>query len=103
MRLYERSPVFWRKREPEMLDVVLNNAISVMLSHEKDSEEYARQVDRVIKLLELRVQHSAKSSVSKDTLATVGANLLGIIMIIKHESVNVITSKALSFVIKPRI
>ena len=40
------------------------------------------------------------SSVSKDAMLTVGANLLGIVLIIKHEHVNVITSKALGLVIR---
>ena len=42
------------------------------------------------------------SSVSKETLFTVGGNLVGIVMILKHEWANPITSKALGFVIRPR-
>jgi hypothetical protein len=43
-----------------------------------------------------------KTSVSKDTLATVGANLIGILMVIKHEHVNVITSRAMNLLMRPR-
>lgn len=36
--------------------------------------------------------------VSKDTLAIIGANIAGIVLILGHERLNVITSKALGFV-----
>jgi hypothetical protein len=38
--------------------------------------------------------------VSKDTLALVAGNLAGIMLIVSYERVNVLTSKALSFLIK---
>lgn len=38
-----------------------------------------------------------------DTLLIVGGNLLGIILILKHEKFDVIASKALGFVIKGRV
>ena len=41
--------------------------------------------------------------VSSDTLVIVGANLLGIILILKFEQLDIITTKALSFVIKGRV
>jgi len=41
--------------------------------------------------------------VSRDTLAVIGANLLGILMIIKHENVNVITSRAMGLILSPRV
>ncbi len=95
--------MFWKKEEPDLLDSVVTNAVSVLMLHKKESAEYARQLDNVIKLLELRVQRDTRSSVSKDTWANVGANLLGIFMIVKHEHVNVIASKALGFVTKTRV
>jgi len=42
------------------------------------------------------------SAISKDTIAVVGGNLLGIFMVIKHESVNVVTSRAMSLLLKPK-
>jgi hypothetical protein len=40
--------------------------------------------------------------VSPDTALLSATNILGILLIIRHEYVNVITSKAQSFVLKPR-
>lgn len=42
------------------------------------------------------------SSVSPDTILLVAANLLGILAVLQHERVNVVTSKALGFIVKPR-
>jgi hypothetical protein len=63
---------------------------------EKDSEAYGRMVDQMVKLQELR----HKGGISKETLATIGANLAGIIVILGHERANVIASKAFGLVKK---
>lgn len=65
------------------------------------SEEYAQALN-VVERLHKMIDKDKPSSVSKDTLITVAANLVGILLIIKHENVNVITSKALGFVMRPR-
>lgn len=41
-----------------------------------------------------------KPKISYETLALIGGNLLGIVMILNHERANVVASKALSFVAK---
>lgn len=53
--------------------------------------------------LDLKQQEADKPDrVSKDTLAIIAGNIAGIVMIIGYERVNVIASKALSFVMKSR-
>lgn len=91
------------KTYKRLLEEELERAITSLRGSLTDSEEYAKMLTAVERLHELlEEEHTPTNFVSKDTLAVVGANLLGIFMIIKHESVNVITSKALSFVIRPR-
>lgn len=53
-------------------------------------EEYDKLIER-------------KWKFSPDTLLVVGANLLGIVLILKHEKIDIISSKALSFVLKGRV
>lgn len=65
-----------------------------------DGEEYVQTLNYVERLHKMMGTHP--SPVSKDTLVTVGANLLGIMLILKHEWAHPITSKALGFVIRPR-
>lgn len=67
-----------------------------------DSEEYAKQLSIAERLHGL-VDKQDPPGVSKEVLVTVAANLLGIIMILKHETAgNFISSKALGFVIRAR-
>lgn len=86
--------------KPNPLDDKIAQEISRLLSDMKDqnrySEEYGSMVDQLTKLYEL---HS-RSRFSKDQLATIGANLLGMILVIKAEHVGIITTKAFSLVKK---
>jgi hypothetical protein len=95
------------KKEPpkiyqRMLEEELERAIAGLRTALTDSEEYAKMLRSVERLHEMLDEEKPRS-VSKDTMANVGANLLGIWMILKHERVNVIGSKALSFVTRTRI
>lgn len=63
---------------------------------DKETKEYASMVEQVVKLQELR----NKSRLSLDTVATVGANILGILVILNHERAHVIASKAFGLVKK---
>lgn len=84
-----------------MLESELERMIRRLNSEVPLSEEYAKTLTLVERLEEM-MEKEKPSSVSKDTLVTVAANLAGIFMIIRHEHVNVITSKALGFVIRSR-
>lgn len=66
-----------------------------------ESKEYATTLDTIAKLHKLKADEQPQR-VSPDTLVIVGANLLGIIMILSHERLNIITTKAASLVLKPR-
>lgn len=68
-----------------------------------DSPEYAKMVDQLTKLyalkeIDAKIDHPRR--VSADTLAIVGGNILGIVMIVGHERASVLTSKALTFLTK---
>lgn len=62
----------------------------------KNTKEYASMVDQITKLNELRT----KEKISKETWATIGANLGGIVAILFHERAHVITSKAFTLLKK---
>lgn len=64
--------------------------------NDKETKEYASMVEQVVKLQELR----NKGRISLDTVAAVGANLLGILVILNHERAHVIASKAFGLVKK---
>ena len=70
-------------------------------AYDVSSKEYAD----VLKQLELlyELDKKVKVSIDPNTALVVAGNLLGILAILKHEQFNVITSKAMSFVIKGRV
>lgn len=97
--------MFRSKKIPKhqrMVEQDLEHALAVLPLHQPDSEEFDKILKSAERLHALLNIKSPGASVSQDTLVTVAANLLGILLIIKHEDVNVITSKALGFVIRVR-
>lgn len=92
------------KQEPHadrLLEEEIERVIRTLPSHVIGSQDYVKTVDALTKLYALRKTEKS-SSVSKDTLATVGANLVGIFMILKHERFHPITSRAMQFVVKAK-
>lgn len=63
------------------------------------SEEYGVALDQLSKLQKIR-QDEKPDRVSSDAILGAAVNILGIALILKHEHVNVITSKALGFIPK---
>lgn len=88
------------RKKPTWIDEEIDRVVAVLNSYPVLSDEWVVCSDRLSKLEEMK--YSAPS-VSRDTLVGAAANLLGILMIVKHEYVNVINSKAVSLLVKPRI
>lgn len=83
----------------------INALLDEMSGYQGDSEEYAKLADQLLKLYSLKeVDHKVGSTkrISADTLAIVGGNVLGILMIVGHERTSMVTSKALSLLTKLR-
>ena len=83
------------------LDEAIERLLNRMQYEEVDSEEYGTMVSRLDKLYAMK--NTNRNRVSKDAIWTISANILGIILILGHERANVVTSKALSFIVKPKI
>lgn len=66
-----------------------------------ESEEYAKAIKNIEVLCAARAQ-KANDAPSMDTLLTIGANILGILVILNYEQAHILTSKAVSFIIKGR-
>lgn len=89
------------KTKKTELDTTVDALLTRMSVIDFDSEEYATLTERLSVLYKLK-EVDSKSRVSPDTLAIVAGNLLGIALIVGHERVGVVTSKALGFVLKAR-
>lgn len=90
-----------KPRHQRELESELNRALTRLRAEMPNSEDYEKMLKLVERLHDM-MDEEKPDVVSKNTLLTVGGNLLGIILVLKHERLNVITSKALSFVIRTR-
>lgn len=86
--------------EPDF-NVPINRLLSAMSDHETDSKEFAEHVRMISELSKVKRDQRA-TKVSPDVVLNTLGSLAGIIMILKHEQLNVITTKALSFIPKIR-
>jgi hypothetical protein len=93
--------MFNRRKEQTELEGAVDRAIRELDRHEVGSDEYVKALDAVVKLHAMKAKDSPPL-VSRDTLVLAATNLIGILMVIKHENVNVITSKALNMILRAR-
>lgn len=85
----------FRKKTPSRLDTEIDRALEALHEKRPGTEEYKGILDHVEKLHKIQ---ETPDRVSYDTMVATAANLVGIALIIRHEHVNVITSKAMSFI-----
>jgi len=80
----------------------LERALINLKTETVNSEEYLKALS-IVERLNGMLDKQKPSSVSKDTMLVVAANLVGIILVISHEQVgNAVTSRALGFIMRPR-
>jgi hypothetical protein len=84
------------------LDQEIQRLLTQMSTTDGYSVEYTEMVKNLGALYEARNTIS-KPCISSDAFYTVAGNLLGILMILNSERANVITSKAIGFVMKPKV
>jgi len=95
--------MFTAKKIPaykRLLETELEHCLKSLRAQVIGSEEHKQIMDAAVTLHDMMDEDP--SGVSKDTVVLVAGNLLGILLIIKHEHVNVLTSKALGLVLRPR-
>jgi hypothetical protein len=93
--------MFTRVNKPTQLETALDRAFENLSQKGVATDEYVRTLEAVTELHKMK-EAEKPSQVSPDTMLLVGANLVGILLIIRHEHVNVITSRAMSTLMKPR-
>lgn len=89
-------------RQPkEKTDLDRTIAMLVALMSEAEPDAAIRISEQIAKLYKAKEQETPKR-VSPDTLILVAGNLLGIVLILNYEKANVLTSRAIGFVMKLR-
>lgn len=94
--------MFTKSKSEVLLDEEINRQL-IKLKTITDPDEYRKAMDTVERLQKTKIAETRSSPrVTPDTVVMAITNILGIAMIIRHENLNVITSKAMSFVPKTR-
>ena len=75
---------------------------SLEVMTDPSDEEYEKAIDQLVKLHKLMESESSHRRISYDKLVDVALSALGIMAVINHERINVITTKALDVVRKTR-
>lgn len=99
--MFNRKP-----HEDTDLEKLITKHIESMDGLGSETEDYTAQAANLKVLMEVRQledQIEKPSRPSADTLALIAGNLAGIALILSFEKANVITSKGLSFIMKPKI
>lgn len=93
----------FRKRDKRTkLEKEIDDVLNEMIYQDKSSKEYAKNVEHLERLYKAK-GYEKPSRISPDTMLIVAANLLGIILILKFEKLDTITSRAVQFVLKGRV
>lgn len=79
------------------VDKEIARTILVMQEKEPDSKEYGAALEQLQKLQKIR-QEEKPDAVSTDVMFQAAASILGIVLILQHEHLHPITSKAMSFI-----
>jgi hypothetical protein len=84
-------------RSPSKLEVEIERMLTRLRESADDVEQYDLILARLERLIKLREK---PNTVSADTWALIGANIVGIVIIITHEYTNPITTKALNLAMR---
>lgn len=90
----------FRKTQPTDLEIEIARVLNVLKELPPHGEEYDKVSDQYAKLTKLHNETLSKKRVSPDAMAGAATNLAGILLILNYEHAHVMTSKAVSFVMK---
>lgn len=91
--------MFRKPPEPTGIDLAIEDILAELKGFTADTDEYAKIMDQLCRLHAMKIDERSPG-VSRDTMANIVGNLMGILLILEFERTNVITSKAMSFVSK---
>jgi len=91
-----------KENKPTPLDEAIADVFSALKGLDEETEEYSAAADQLIKLMKLKKDVEPSWIPSPDVALSAAANIAGILLILNHERIHVIATKALGFVGKLR-
>lgn len=88
-----------RQKSKSKLDQTIDVLLTDMIAEPYVPEDFAKQSATLSVLYKLR-EIEDRSRPSMDTMLIVGANILGIVIIVGYEHAHVVTSKAAAFIMR---
>jgi hypothetical protein len=88
--------MFKTKSEPDTaLDAAMRKCFEKMKNLEETSDEYMKVLNRLSELHKMK-QAEKPDRVSKDTMVLAGTNLIGIFLVLNHEHLHPVTTRAMN-------
>ena len=94
--------IFTKKDKRTNLEKEIEAVITYMSALAPDSVEYTTIVTNLEKLCKARDDEKSRE-VKPDTYWIVGGNIVGIVLVLCYEKIDIITSKAFGLIIKGRV
>lgn len=99
-----KKTLFTKKDKRTNLEKEIDSVLEYIQSMTPESEEYTEITKNLERLYKAREGEKSKERhMSPDTMLLVAGNLLGILVILGYEKADIITSKAIGFVLKGRV
>ena len=91
---------FTNDEEPTPVDELIEAVLEEMRTYGPAAPEYESLMTKLERLYEVKAKNKPKP-ISRDTLAIVAGNLLGILLIVAYEQKHVLSSKGMTQIIRP--
>lgn len=87
----------------KLIEAEINSIVESIGPLDPSSDEYKKTLDSLAALERIKHQQHWWSNFDTGALIGAGANILGIVLILNHERLNVVSSKAMNLLHKPKI
>lgn len=104
MRTTERKAVlrqFFKSEMPTPVDGLIDAVIEELHKSMNNPERYSALLEHLDRLNGIKAKQR-RTPMSRDTMAIVAGNLLGILIIVAYENKHVMTSKGFTQIIRPK-
>jgi hypothetical protein len=91
---------FWL-RKSSVLDEPITKALTDMKTYDLDTIEYRAAIEHLEQLMKMKTEER-RNRVSADTIAIIAGNVMVALIIVGYERGHVMTSKTMSFVLRPK-
>lgn len=91
------------KHQDPNLQAVIDQLTTSLAHMDVADPNYERTVEHLSRLHKIQNHEKSGNGIDPNTLVTASAHLLGIFTIVGYERMHAMTSKALSFVLKPKL